>query len=214
MRELERRVVLSVIDRRWRDHLYEMDYLKDGIGLRAMAQRDPLVEYQREGFALYQSMMGAIREESVGFLFNLEVEVTGADGTARVAAKGLGSSGAPTQGLSYSAPSADAAGEVEVRNQRGQLEQAATARAQRAGAAAARRPAQPGRPAGAGGSAGRSAGCPAAAWRLRPADQHRRAADEPRPAPGPGARRPLAAAASDSRRSVGAECAASAVRAR
>ncbi len=75
MRELERRVVLSVIDRRWRDHLYEMDYLKDGIGLRAMAQRDPLVEYQREGFALYQQMMGSIREESVGFLFNLEVEV-------------------------------------------------------------------------------------------------------------------------------------------
>ncbi|MDP1788917.1 MAG: preprotein translocase subunit SecA, partial [Rhodoglobus sp.] len=77
MRELERRVVLSVIDRRWRDHLYEMDYLKDGIGLRAMAQRDPLVEYQREGFALYQNMMGSIREESVGFLFNLEVEVQG-----------------------------------------------------------------------------------------------------------------------------------------
>ena len=75
MRELERRVVLSVIDRRWRDHLYEMDYLKDGIGLRAMAQRDPLVEYQREGFAMFQQMMGSIREESVGFLFNLEVEV-------------------------------------------------------------------------------------------------------------------------------------------
>ena len=59
MRELERRVVLSVIDRRWRDHLYEMDYLKDGIGLRAMAQRDPLVEYQREGFTLFQTMMEA-----------------------------------------------------------------------------------------------------------------------------------------------------------
>jgi preprotein translocase subunit SecA len=136
-RELERRVVLSVIDRRWRDHLYEMDYLKDGIGLRAMAQRDPLVEYQREGFALYQNMMGAIREESVGFLFNLDVEVTGGAGTATVAAKGLGESGAPTAGLSYSAPSADAAGEVEVRNQRGQLEQAATARAQQQQAAAA-----------------------------------------------------------------------------
>jgi preprotein translocase subunit SecA len=133
-RELERRVVLSVIDRRWRDHLYEMDYLKDGIGLRAMAQRDPLVEYQREGFALYQNMMGAIREESVGFLFNLEVEVTGG---AQVAARGLGESGAPTAGLSYSAPSADAQGEVEVRNQRGQLEQAATARAQQAQAAQA-----------------------------------------------------------------------------
>lgn len=47
MRELERRVVLSVLDRRWRDHLYEMDYLQEGIGLRAMAQRDPLVEYQK-----------------------------------------------------------------------------------------------------------------------------------------------------------------------
>jgi len=132
MRELERRVVLSVIDRRWRDHLYEMDYLKDGIGLRAMAQRDPLVEYQREGFSLYQNMMGAIREESVGFLFNLEVEVTGADGEARVAARGLGEAGNPESGFSYSAPSADAQGEVEVRNQRGQLERAATALAQQA----------------------------------------------------------------------------------
>jgi preprotein translocase subunit SecA len=133
MRELERRVVLSVIDRRWRDHLYEMDYLKDGIGLRAMAQRDPLVEYQREGFALYQQMMGSIREESVGFLFNLEVEVTAGDQTAAiptVEARGLGQSGAPVERLSYSAPSADNQGEVEVRNQRGQVERAATARAQ------------------------------------------------------------------------------------
>jgi preprotein translocase subunit SecA len=142
-------VVLSVIDRRWRDHLYEMDYLKDGIGLRAMAQRDPLVEYQREGFALYQNMMGAIREETVGFLFNLEVEVTGGQGTATVAAKGLGESGAPTSGLSYSAPSADAQGEVEVRNQRGQLEQAATrlAQQQQAAAAAALTQQQGGQPA-------------------------------------------------------------------
>jgi len=136
MRELERRVVLSVIDRRWRDHLYEMDYLKDGIGLRAMAQRDPLVEYQREGFALYQSMMGQIREESVGFLFNLEVEVTGGGATAAVptvAAKGL--DGGSEQRLSYSAPTVD--GEVEVRNQRGQLDAASTAKARRDQAAAA-----------------------------------------------------------------------------
>ena len=132
MRELERRVVLSVIDRRWRDHLYEMDYLKDGIGLRAMAQRDPLVEYQREGFALYQSMMGQIREETVGFLFNLEVEVGPSAATAAVPsvqAKGLGAAAAPVDRLSYSAPNAD--GGVEVRNQRGQIEQAATALAQR-----------------------------------------------------------------------------------
>jgi preprotein translocase subunit SecA len=132
MRELERRVVLSVIDRRWRDHLYEMDYLKDGIGLRAMAQRDPLVEYQREGYAMFQQMMGSIREETVGFLFNLEVEVNQAPGEVEspsVAAKGLGR-GEADAALSYSAPS-DAGG-VEVRNQRGQIEQGATARAQRA----------------------------------------------------------------------------------
>jgi preprotein translocase subunit SecA len=131
MRELERRVVLSVIDRRWRDHLYEMDYLKDGIGLRAMAQRDPLVEYQREGYAMFQQMMGSIREETVGFLFNLEVEVNQAPGEVEspsVAAKGLGR-GETDTALSYSAPS-DAGG-VEVRNQRGQIEQGATARAQR-----------------------------------------------------------------------------------
>ncbi len=130
MRELERRVVLSVIDRRWRDHLYEMDYLKDGIGLRAMAQRDPLVEYQREGYAMFQQMMGQIREETVGFLFNLEVEVSQGPGeVADVAARGLERS--ESEGaLSFSAPTDN--GEVEVRDQRGRLEKAATARAQRA----------------------------------------------------------------------------------
>ena len=75
MRQLERRVVLSVLDRKWREHLYEMDYLKEGIGLRAMAQRDPLVEYQREGFQLFGAMTDAIKEESVSYLFNLEVKV-------------------------------------------------------------------------------------------------------------------------------------------
>ncbi|MGE5134751.1 MAG: SEC-C metal-binding domain-containing protein, partial [Gemmatimonadota bacterium] len=75
MRELERRVVLSVLDRKWREHLYEMDYLREGIGLRAMAQRDPLVEYQREGYDMFSSMMDGIKEESVGNLFNLQVEV-------------------------------------------------------------------------------------------------------------------------------------------
>jgi preprotein translocase subunit SecA len=74
-RELERRVLLSVLDRKWREHLYEMDYLQEGIGLRAMAQRDPLVEYQREGYDMFTAMMDAIQEESVGFLFNLEVEI-------------------------------------------------------------------------------------------------------------------------------------------
>jgi preprotein translocase subunit SecA len=75
MREIERRVVLSVLDRKWREHLYEMDYLREGIGLRAMAQRDPLVEYQREGFDMFNSMMDGIKEESVGSLFNLQFEI-------------------------------------------------------------------------------------------------------------------------------------------
>ena len=74
MRELERRVMLSVVDRKWRDHLYEMDYLKEGIGLRAMAQRDPLIEYQREGYAMFIEMMAGIREEAVQFLFNVEIK--------------------------------------------------------------------------------------------------------------------------------------------
>ncbi|MFI6097252.1 preprotein translocase subunit SecA [Lentzea sp. NPDC051213] len=74
MRELERRVLLSVLDRKWREHLYEMDYLKEGIGLRAMAQRDPLIEYQREGFDMFGAMLDALKEEIVGFLFNLQVE--------------------------------------------------------------------------------------------------------------------------------------------
>src|SRR6476646_9639074 len=74
MRELERRVLLSVLDRKWREHLYEMDYLRAGIHLRAMANRDPVVEYQREGFDMFRQMLDGIKEESVGFLFNLEVK--------------------------------------------------------------------------------------------------------------------------------------------
>jgi preprotein translocase subunit SecA len=75
LRELERRVILSVLDRRWREHLYEMDYLQEGIGLRGYGQRDPLVEYQREAFDMFGAMMDGIKEESIGFLFNLEVQL-------------------------------------------------------------------------------------------------------------------------------------------
>ncbi|GAA2071581.1 preprotein translocase subunit SecA [Aeromicrobium halocynthiae] len=115
MRELERRVLLSVLDRKWREHLYEMDYLREGIGLRAYSQRDPLVEYQREGYDLFRAMMDGIAEESVGFLFNLDVQVTEAEGSGddepQLEAKGLGQR--KEQALSYSAPSED--GDVEVR---------------------------------------------------------------------------------------------------
>jgi preprotein translocase subunit SecA len=85
MRQLERNVLLSVIDRKWREHLYEMDYLKEGIGLRAMAQRDPLVEYQREGFDMFAGMLDGLKEESVGFLFNVAVEAVPAPQVAPVA---------------------------------------------------------------------------------------------------------------------------------
>ncbi len=81
-RELERRVVLSVIDKRWREHLYEMDYLKNGIGLRAMAQKDPLVEYQREGFDMFKTMQDGIKEDVVRLTNTLEVTVSRADDAA------------------------------------------------------------------------------------------------------------------------------------
>jgi preprotein translocase subunit SecA len=74
IKDLECRVLLAVLDRKWREHLYEMDYLKDGIGLRGMGQRDPLVEYQREGFRMYNSMVEAIEEESVQLLFHLDLQ--------------------------------------------------------------------------------------------------------------------------------------------
>ena len=98
MRELERQVLLSVLDRKWREHLYEMDYLREGIGLRAYSQRDPLVEYQREGFDMFNAMKEGIREETVGFLFNLEVEVEEEDEEAEIDVDLL--AGADTSGAS------------------------------------------------------------------------------------------------------------------
>ncbi|MCT1605245.1 preprotein translocase subunit SecA [Dermacoccus nishinomiyaensis] len=73
-REVERRVVLTVLDRQWREHLYEMDYLKEGIHLRQMAQRDPLVEYQREGFQMFEAMTESIKEESMQLFFHVDVD--------------------------------------------------------------------------------------------------------------------------------------------
>ncbi len=123
MRELERRVILSVLDRKWREHLLEMDHLRNGIGLRAMAQRDPLVEYQREGYDLFTGMMDAIKEEVVGYRFNVEVSVRGAaaqeaeeaaaalvDATASPVAGALAAAVAAGSG----APAADAQIEADV----------------------------------------------------------------------------------------------------
>ncbi|MUK01765.1 preprotein translocase subunit SecA [Vibrio cholerae] len=133
LRELERRVVLSVIGRKWQEHLYEMDYLKEGIGLRAMAQRDPLVEYQREGFILFQAMMESIREESIGYLFNLDVEVsapatTGLPGVTDgrgvvqapvISAPGLDAPAKPAT-LNFTAPNAQGEAEMHVERNKAQ----------------------------------------------------------------------------------------------
>ena len=102
MRDVERRIVLQVLDRKWREHLYEMDYLKEGIGLRAMAQREPLVEYQREGYQLFQAVMEAIKEESVRFLFHAEVQPAQAEQQAPQA----------PQQLTFVAPSEDGSAEA------------------------------------------------------------------------------------------------------
>jgi preprotein translocase subunit SecA len=133
LRELERQVLLAVIDRKWREHLYEMDYLQEGVGLRAYAQRDPLVEYQREGFDMFNQMLEGIKEEAVGFLFNLEVQVAEQQQAAppmpvhpseaeteviplpmleapvEIKARGLGRPRAMPRALQYSAPTIDGA---------------------------------------------------------------------------------------------------------
>ncbi|GHG57323.1 protein translocase subunit SecA [Flavimobilis marinus] len=154
MRQLERRVVLSVLDRKWREHLYEMDYLKEGIGLRAMAQRDPLIEYQREGFQLFQAMTESIKEESVGYLFNLEVTVStsgtddggdeldadaldAVDAAPTLQAKGLDGPDRAVP-LQYSAPSETGDGSAEVRAEDGAVT-AATNREERRKAAKKKR---------------------------------------------------------------------------
>ena len=73
MRSLERTVVLSVIDNKWREHLGEMDYLRSGIGLRAMGQRDPLVEYQREGYALFEELVDTVKSDAIRYMYHVEV---------------------------------------------------------------------------------------------------------------------------------------------
>jgi preprotein translocase subunit SecA len=113
LRKLERRVLLQTIDRKWREHLYEVDYLKQGISLRAYAQRDPVIEYQREAFDMFQTMLDGIKEESVRFLMNAELKQK-TEGTAEPEAqiRGLEPLRKPEM-LVQSAPSIDSASGVE-----------------------------------------------------------------------------------------------------
>ena len=125
MRQVERQVLLQVLDSKWREHLYEMDYLKEGIGLRAMGQRDPLTEYQREGYQLFEAMTDAIKEQSIQVLFRVEKRLVPADGEEapaqaapqRVAAASATSTGSGNTGLmanmgalTYSGPAEDGSG--------------------------------------------------------------------------------------------------------
>ncbi|GGK48961.1 protein translocase subunit SecA [Streptomyces flaveus] len=103
LRDLERLVVLSVLDRKWREHLYEMDYLRDGIGLRWTLGREPIIEYEREGYDMYGAMTEAIKEESVGYVFNLD-----ASGKARDGQETL-EPGRRDEDLHFSAPTLDTA---------------------------------------------------------------------------------------------------------
>jgi preprotein translocase subunit SecA len=75
MRQLERAILLQIIDNRWREHLYEMDYLREGIHLRGFAQIDPLVAYKNEGFSMFEALMHSIWEEFARLIFHVEVEV-------------------------------------------------------------------------------------------------------------------------------------------
>ncbi|MFE2733321.1 preprotein translocase subunit SecA [Streptomyces sp. NPDC059349] len=106
LRDLERVVVLAVLDRKWREHLYEMDYLREGIGLRYTLGREPIFEYEREGFDLFTAMMDAIKEESVGYVFNLDTTADAPPSEALDAAR------RPDR-LHYSAPTLDTAGGLQ-----------------------------------------------------------------------------------------------------
>ncbi|MFT4147587.1 MAG: preprotein translocase subunit SecA [Micrococcaceae bacterium] len=110
MRESERQVVLGIIGTKWQEHLYEMDYLKEGIGLRAMAQRDPLVEYQREGYALFNVMMDNIRYETVQSLFALNTTATPFAGAPIVNLM------TEEEGLTFSGPDEDGNPEAHEEN--------------------------------------------------------------------------------------------------
>src|SRR5438876_7527198 len=77
MRWLERRIIRDVVDSQWKDHLLSLDHLKEGIGLRGYAQKDPIVEFKKEAFVLFEDMMTRIDNETVRYLFHVQVQVEG-----------------------------------------------------------------------------------------------------------------------------------------
>jgi len=115
MREIERQVMLRIIDLRWREHLEEMDYLQEGINLRAMGQKDPLVEWQREGFSMFGQLMAGIAQDFVRYIMHVEVvaQETEPAPVANVQYSAPDASASGTAGFQAAASAAVAAGELE-----------------------------------------------------------------------------------------------------
>jgi preprotein translocase subunit SecA len=114
MRQVERQVMLRIIDTRWREHLYEMDYLQEGINLRAMGQRDPLTEWQREGYDMFGQMMQGIAQDLVKYVMHVQVQVQPSaqqgGGAPGAAAPAVGGEEPRVQNVQYSSPDDAAAG--------------------------------------------------------------------------------------------------------
>ena len=119
MREVERYVILQVVDSRWREHLDSMDYLRDGIHLRAMAQKDPLVEYRAEGHKMFEELSGTIREEVVLTLFHAQVEVSRVDEAGAAQSRADASRRSRTANLAVRARDAPARRRRDRRGRRG-----------------------------------------------------------------------------------------------
>ncbi|MFZ4811602.1 MAG: SEC-C metal-binding domain-containing protein, partial [Ilumatobacteraceae bacterium] len=112
MRDVERQVMLRIIDQRWREHLDEMDYLQEGINLRAMGQKDPLTEWQREGYEMFGSMMKGIAQDFVKYVMHVQVVRNDAPAIAVQNVRETSSDDAPTDGFTQAAHAAVAAGEI------------------------------------------------------------------------------------------------------
>ncbi len=112
MREIERQVMLRIIDQRWREHLEEMDYLQEGINLRAMGQKDPLTEWQREGYDMFGSLMKGIAQDFVKYVMHVEVVSDDAAGTTVQNIRQTSSDDDTASGFDVAAASAIADGEL------------------------------------------------------------------------------------------------------
>jgi preprotein translocase subunit SecA len=104
MRYHERMIMLSVLDSQWKDHLRDMDHLKEGIGLRGYGQHDPLVEYKRESFDMFEAMMQRFQEDTVRYLYLMQILERPADGLIPASLQGSPGEPAPSPGVPSSGP--------------------------------------------------------------------------------------------------------------